>query len=106
MTTPNAPGLPNASTPPGPAVPVYLGDPVADALLHVACELTAELWSVKRRLRLLEAEVEALGGRPLDQLPVSDEEARLSALAAREFVASVLGALGDVSQGVAPHGSG
>jgi hypothetical protein len=90
-----------------PPRPVYLGDPVADALIHVVCELTAELWSVKRRLRLLEAELEARGGTPLDQVPVSDDEAQASALAAREFVTSVLGALQGVSgEGALPQGSG
>ena len=75
-----------------PPRPVYLGDPVADALTQVVCELTAELWSVKRRLRLLEIELEARGGAPLDGVPLSAEEVQTSALAAREFVNSVLGA--------------
>lgn len=70
--------------------PVYLGSPVLDALAQVACELTAELWTVKRRLRLLEDEVISLGGRPLDQVIISDEEASASAQDARAFVDSVL----------------
>jgi hypothetical protein len=77
--------------------PVYLGDAVADALTHVVCELTAELWTVKRRLQLLETELEARGATPLDKLPVSDDSAQASAQEAREFVASVLGALGQVA---------
>ncbi len=90
-----------------PLRPVYLSDPVADALTQVVCELTAELWSVKRRLRLMEAELEVRGGTPLDEVPISDEEAQLSALAAREFVASVLGALqGLPEEGASPPGSG
>jgi hypothetical protein len=90
-----------------PPKPVYLADPVADALTHVVCELTAELWSVKRRLRLLEAELEARGGAALDEVPVSDEEARASALAAREFVTSVLGAFQSVpGEGALPRASG
>ncbi len=77
--------------------PVFLGDAVADALTHVVCELTAELWSVKRRLGLLETELAARGGTPLDDLPVSDSQAQSSAQAAREFVASVLGAFEHVT---------
>lgn len=90
-----------------PLRPVYLGDPVADALTHVVCELTAELWSVKRRLRLMEAELEASGGTPLNEVPISDEEAQVSALAAQEFAASVLGALqGLPGEGASPRGNG
>ncbi len=80
------------SADPGPA-PSFLGDPVTDALAHVVFELTAELWVVKRRLELLEGELTARGGTPLDAVPISDEEAQQSARAAKEFVTSVLGAL-------------
>ena|SRR5690625_2257766 len=45
----------SAPEPLQPEPAVFLADPVLDSLAHVTFELAAELWSVKNRVRLLEA---------------------------------------------------
>lgn len=67
-------------------LPVFVEPPLLDAVVQVLAELAAELWTVKRRLDLTEQELVALGGRPLDEIPIGDAEASRSAAAAREFL--------------------
>ena len=81
----------------GESSPTYLESPVVDALTHVVCELTAQLCTLKRRLQMLEDEVVVLGGRPLDAVEISDDDAAASARAAKEFVESVLQAFNRVT---------
>lgn len=45
----------SAPEPLQPQPAVFLADPVLDSLAHVTFELAAELWTVKNRVRLLEA---------------------------------------------------
>jgi hypothetical protein len=69
--------------------PVFLAVPEVDALIQVAAELTAQLWTVKRRLQLVEQQLIDQGQPPLDAMPIDDELAAQSAVAANDFVASV-----------------
>jgi hypothetical protein len=79
-----------------PFSPVYLGSPIADALVHVTVELAAELWVVKRRLQLLEKHLEDRQ-ISLDALPIDDAEAKAGAAEAQKFADRVLRALGQLS---------
>lgn len=52
-----------------PYTPVFLKDPVIDAMMHVTLELGAELWALRSRVRVLEAlvgEQAGVDGSPVD----------------------------------------
>jgi hypothetical protein len=69
--------------------PIYLADPVIDAIVHVTAELAAELWAVKRRMQLLEAHLVAGGLTPPDEQVISDEGAAESGREAKVFIENI-----------------
>lgn len=71
--------------------PVFLGDPVADAVVDICLELAAQLWVVKTRLHQLERAVQDSGGRVEELIESYQPSADEAWQAQRQaFVASVL----------------